>query len=536
MIKLRRRLRRELDDDRGSLPMLMLVVIVGLALGGLMVPMIVNQNVSTRTVDSRVQSLQAAQAGLDATLGQLRVATTDGGTTGDASQLPCFTSANPLSGTVLGSANMAYSVQVQYFTSDPFKVVVNTGSLPTPMLCSSGYGAFDPATGLVVPSYALITSVGTNTIGANSSSVRTLQSTYIFNTTNANTDGGQIRLNPPTTTSGGTTPPNYCMDGGLTPAVNTQVKLQVCSATATGQIFFYNQDLSVQLLSSVTTANTDGLCLDAPIPHANGGLITLQQCAAAGSATSRQQWSLNGSAEFLATKSDLTRDSTLCIGAATQSAGASVQVLSCPGSYDTTASWLPSPSVGAGAAGASNGQLVNFSQFGRCADVTNQTAPTSSDNPFMILYPCKQDPNPANVDWNQKFAYNFSTYQWATIYNSKSYCLTSAGTAGGYTTVILCDTSKASQQWLEYGTTTATGPNAAQYSYDVRYTIKEKSGQGLCLSLSPTTGDNPDYFVPSGTSLQYSKLTTDRCDGTTRQKWNADPNTISSALQNTIEK
>ena len=73
---------------------------------------------------------------------------------------------------------------------------------------------------------------------------------------------------------------------------------------------------------------------------------------------------------------------------------------SCAGSVtDTAQTWVPSPTAGAGMAGAGNSQLVNYRQFATCLDVTGQD-PTSA---FLILYTCKQNPNPANVAWNQKF-------------------------------------------------------------------------------------------------------------------------------------
>ena len=67
--------------------------------------------------------------------------------------------------------------------------------------------------------------------------------------------------------------------------------------------------------------------------------------------------------------------------------------------YDNIKDLAPDAAVGAGAAGASSGQLVNFNQFGRCLDVTNQDVTSA----YLIAWPCKQAPDPTNVAWNQRW-------------------------------------------------------------------------------------------------------------------------------------
>ena len=74
------------DDDRGSLIMAMMAILVGTMLGGLMLPMVINQDRSTRFDITRVHSLHAAQTGIDVVLGQIRSSTTtdsDGNVWGD---------------------------------------------------------------------------------------------------------------------------------------------------------------------------------------------------------------------------------------------------------------------------------------------------------------------------------------------------------------------------------------------------------------------------------------------------------------------
>ena len=55
-------------------------------------------------------------------------------------------------------------------------------------------------------------------------------------------------------------------------------------------------------------------------------------------------------------------------------------------------------------------QIVNFKEFGRCADVTGANI-NNADTPgeFNIVYPCKQDPVGAGLAWNHKWYYNSPT-------------------------------------------------------------------------------------------------------------------------------
>lgn len=520
--------------------MVMIVVIVGLVFAAFLVPMIVTQSKSTVHTDNRGQALRAAQAGTDVMLGLIRGATTDGGVTGAAGSLPCY---DPLIGTLARSvptppatseppgtvAVPDYNVTLQYFTSD---------KLTNPMLCVTGSGTRDPVTLVAVPpSFARIVSIGTYTAGGRVST-RTLSTTYAFktansfsfNATNTSTTGGQIRFNPnPNPNVVVDTP--QCLDAGIAPSSGTSLSVQTCkppttsAADAKSQLFFYNSDLSLQLALPPSAPGAPfGWCVSLSTPP---NIVTLQPCASPGSAVSSQQWSLNAEAAFVVTSPG---PPPVCSRLAGPSVVAAKPCLS-PSLYDATASWLPTPAVGSGAAGATNSQLVNFSQFGRCAYVTDRTAPSAAPNPFMILYPCEQYVPPTPVDWYQKFAYNNASKQWVTTTGSTNFCLTRPGVVGGKVTVILCDVSDSKQKWTDYGAALANQANASQWTYDKRYTIVDS--RGWCLSLSPTSGTGADWFTPINTSSQYSKLTSDTCDGSTRQKWNADPKTLSSPLQNT---
>ena len=59
-------------DERGSMAILLMVVLVGLMLSALLVPMIITQSRNTRFDSTRLQALNAAQSGIDVTLGAIR--------------------------------------------------------------------------------------------------------------------------------------------------------------------------------------------------------------------------------------------------------------------------------------------------------------------------------------------------------------------------------------------------------------------------------------------------------------------------------
>ena len=259
----RARLRRLREDsERGSLPMLMLVITVGLSLASLLIPVVLSQSQGTRNTMTKVRSLHAAEAGTDIALGAIRAAN-NGATTGDTTKLPC----GPMTGTLNSTTGTSYQVTLDYYVSDP------TGQSAAwlssnKMRCSTGYGTYDPVSATSVPKDAILTSVGTSTIG-NLTSTRTLVSTYVFQTSTATTNGGVIRIYPSSTPNA----PQMCMDVGSSPPSAPPVVLQPCSTStppSVQQTFSYNADLSIQLVASTATVSPNGLCLDSA-DSARGG-------------------------------------------------------------------------------------------------------------------------------------------------------------------------------------------------------------------------------------------------------------------------
>ncbi len=529
-----------------------MIVLVGVMLSALLVPMIITQDRTTRFDSTRVQALNAAQAGIDVTVGVIRAAvTTDPtGTWGSTVKLPC----GPLTGAVNGTGLAAYSVKIEYFINDPVSELDYSGSTQSPsaMKCSTGYGTFDVATSSYTPSYARITSIGTVGAAINGSSGgRTLVSTYVFQITNANIPGGVIRIFPAGSAS-------MCMDAGsATPAENTALVLKTCSTStpaAPQQVFAYRSDLTLQLRSSVTPATGTcqttpptsptpycGLCLNtSSTPAASGNTIRLSKCAALGSPSpSTEQWSYNNFGAYQAAQDSSYLTGilpNLCMNVANQNSGTAVTLASCNNynSLDTAQSWVPAPSVGAGNAATAGGsagasipggiQWINYFEFGRCLDVTN----TSINSDHLIDYPCKQNPQRSQVLWNQKFTFTPdpltpNSGQISTTPNLK-YCLTSPGVVGGLVTmgpqvlgvVTPCGaTVPASQTWTVNG-------GSPSLPYSTKYTVVDSAG--LCLGLTPTR---------NGEAWSYIDVET--CNGSTEQKWNASPNVLTPALQNTRE-
>jgi hypothetical protein len=517
----RRRLPRR-GDDRGSMALAILVIIVGVGLCAVLLPMTLSQMHSTGFTDSRAREVNAAEAGIDVALGMIRSSNNATGA-GVVASLPCTTD-RPLTGTVAGSSSgLSYSVAIGYYTENPLGQSTTWLAPYTAsngghgMICASGSGTYYPPTKEQVPSYVLITSRGIDARGG-----RTLQSTYFVKTTNANVAGGTVYVFPAGSQ-------NYCMDAGsANPAAGVAITLQTCILpVAQQQAWAYNADLSIQLVSSVTSAYPNGLCLSSPPAGTQqkvGDAITLQPCAAVPNAPWYQQWSVDNVAHLEGSKPDKSNINGLCINAASQGAGVALTLQTCAGGVtDTKQTWVPSPDAGAGMAGASNSQLVDFQQFGRCMDVTN----TDVTSAFLIAYTCKQNPNPGLVSWNQKFSLN-AAGEFVTN-NGSPYCLRSPLTTyagppnGPYVTVTACpNTPTSAVTWKQYGATDGNGNPLPALQ---KYTVQDSSGN--CLSL--TTGTTDLY------NSQYSKVIVAACDGSTVQKWNATPDVQQPALKNIQE-
>jgi hypothetical protein len=489
---------READSpsDRGSMPLAMLVVVVGMLLSAALVPVVINQVAGTRTVSGRTHELQAAQTGIDVALAQLRAATRNG--KGEIEELPPCT----LTGSA-GDAGSAYRVQITYYR-------LGDAGDPVPLNCAERRD--------YVPVSATLTAIGSGSDGS-----RTIEATYTFHTNNENITGGAIPLADPVAGQ------QLCMDAGVdgTPPRDTPVKLLPCKAGGSSeQRFAYTPDLNIKLIGSETASEPTGMCVDAPYPRVSGTTpVRFQPCEGL---VARQQWSLNDSGNFRGSVNPANAaEATLCLNLKAPSD----LVLGACGGGGNVRIFRPRPEAGAGMASAAVGQLVNYKQFSRCLDVTNHV-PTSS---YMIVWFCKQDPNGA-VSWNQKWTFPPQATSADTAIAERirtagsgnpGYCLKSPGdtAAKSYVTMLPCATTGAltdeSLKWKVFGD---TGTYATSYRIVDAY--------GYCLVPTDLTVAKPDTHT-DGTA----KVKVATCNSSELQKWNAPANLNQPlVLTNTREK
>ncbi|MBV9820871.1 MAG: RICIN domain-containing protein [Actinobacteria bacterium] len=536
------------ESERGSLPMAMLVMLVGIGLSAAFAPMAINQRKATTFDMARVHALNAAQAGMDVTVGKIRAAIGNQG--GDPSKLPCTVSADqstaiPVTG-VVGTGTASYSVLLQYYVSDP---VAHPAAVP--MRCVSGYGTYDTASGSVVPSYVKLTSTGTDGSSANGGTQgRTLTAVYSFDVDNSNISGGIIRSYPASADGAA----QWCLDvGSGTPTAGvTQVSLQTCSTSFPAdpqQVFAYRTDLTLQLTTSIGTVVNgvtyrNGLCIDdatfnsGSTAPASGTTLVLKQCGALGSPVWSQQWSFDDHSSLQAPTSSTAGNGTLsglCMTVTSHAAGVPVKLAACDNVLTSpTDAWIPSPAVGAGAATSpTSNQWINFQQFGRCINV-----PNNDPNALYIIAPgCKQNPRQASVSANQKFYYDTTRKWFYVTLSGTNWCLYSSNTAYAANSTVgrilatRC-TSPASGisagqlQWTR--TTPATDPTL---SYSQQYRFIDTTG--LCMSLATMPSVPGDTY--GSTFSVWPKLVTATCDLSTLQQWNASNNVGNSSIQNQRE-
>lgn len=570
----RLRARCRAGEDRGSLPMFLLLSTVGVLLAGLVVPIVIQQDHATRFDSTRARSLAAAQAGIDVVVGRIRNTLDTNPTSfdfgnGNPAWLPC----GPFSGNAAADGTSAYYAEVLYYTADP----VNNPDpqANAPMRCSPGYGPYSVESQVRTPSYACIISTGideaapiTSPVASNNACTtasgvhgsgangatrgRTLVTTYRFNTDAMNLAGGTIaEMNS-----------NFCIDSGPSPSAGTVPMLQDCGTSTpppATQSWAYRCDLSIQLVSSVTSyvlrpdtrpacgatcagtaaecrsVDALGLCLDAT-SHNPGSTVFLSPCSRLGSTPANQKWSNDDSAQVEGSRPDESDLDGTCWSADAVADNQPLNIQPCHWGWGNQLFYF-SPSTGPGAAGAPK-QLVNFQQFGRCADVYQWT-PWQG----IVLYPCKQNPNPANYAWNQTITPNpalpdsdtgpVGPVEWTTTTDGRhyggtpaytTYCVESPQYAGGIVSIVPCPADFPTDPHSPFLWTVNRLKDVGgvvPMSYDKRYTIVD--GSGYCLSFSD---QNLGY---------YSRIDVDTCNGSAGQKWNADPRTGFSAFQNTHE-
>jgi hypothetical protein len=508
-----RRLRGQAADDRGSLPLAMLLSLVAASLGALMLPTLVSENTSTRIDISRLHALNAAEAGLNVAVGQIRTAH-DASGTGFVNLLPC----GPLTGTVSNGEGTTYSVTISYYASDPNTVTAANPVLP----CTLGSGpAASP-----FPNYALLVSTGTETRSGTTTN-RTLQSTYRASTTNANTPGGQIQLG---------TDASLCLDvGSPHPTSNTPLTATDCAATDGGQQFIYTSNLYLEVASTVN--DSQPMCLDSgPSPRPSSYPVLVQPCAvdADGKALARRQWEYDDDDRFesVSQANGVNSADNYCMSISLPAPSNTPFTVQACGSSGI--SFGPSASVGPGMAGESTGQLVNFAEFGRCLDVTQANV---YFDPVLVNNPCHQDPG-GDIYWNEAWhpgTVNADGSQTLSVWNggegnhkgnpSDPWCLSSPSLPGSTAVVtvnlVSCPIAVATQpswRWTQHPYPTAAG---AAVDLATVYTITDQNG--FCLQPGPS-----QWYYGDEVGKVLSVISVAPCNGSKLQKWNADPQLLPS--------
>jgi hypothetical protein len=491
------------DDERGVAlltAILFMLLVAGLSV--VLLSVIMSQATPVFVAKKTTRTIYAAQAGLQASLGVVRsLAQTDSATgkvSGIRSKLPC---------TVVGKVDAndpasTYSVAMKYFTLDPTGKDSNAAWLAANALpCNSATNLF---AGSVQPLYMLALADGMGAaVPGNANSTfgdRHIAAVYKFKVTNVNVPGGRIwDYNI-----------NYCLQA-VSAALNSQVIFKSATdcttANNTKQLWIYDTDYEIKL-ASTTVAGQTPLCISSPMTSdktaALAGPAVLTKCQSDASRWN-QLWSWFGTNSWRGQLANNSTYSNFYLNAGTPSAGSVLNVTNGSGG-----GFAPTTAVGAGAASHNTNQIVNYQEFGRCADVTD----TNINSSFMISYPCKQDPTgTGKLDWNHKWYYTEPTapstsvasqpvYVYLNNDTSKKYCLTTPSAGGKYVTFTSCNWgTTAAQKWTRFQD---TGDYSASYLFT--------DSLGRCLAV-----DSTDTY----TSGKWSKMIVTTCNGGLEQKWNS---------------
>ncbi|MEU4563042.1 hypothetical protein AB0F72_32065 [Actinoplanes sp. NPDC023936] len=503
-------------EDRGSLPVAVLITVLALSISGLLSSALLSQVKDVRRVSDRGSSLAAAEAGLQVALGYIRAAV-DADGKGKPSALPCGT----LQGTVSPAAGNAYRVEVTYLNA--------AGSRLT---CPPMYA---PATAKL-RAWEVTDGTAGGTARTSTVTPRVLEATYPFRVPNVQVPMGLIHNYP----SGA-----LCMDARKDqPAAGDEVWMMPCDRQRPHrQMFAYVKSMALAHPKPALSPGSD-MCLDATRPSPGSPspgspspgspvVVTFQPCVVPLDDTTtqsppRQLWTLHAGHASFAGTDDAKSLNGWCVNLENPAAEQSRLVYGpCTSSvYNATSTMQPEPSVGAGAAGESTEQLVNYQQFGRCLDVTEGNVGYG----YLIAWPCTANPVAANVSWNQRFTLPAVTDKTAggtgrvTTTSTKdklTYCLRSPRSAATrqYVTVTVCAPSIAATSIA--ATSIAATSIAAEVTW-TRYVAHSDATKaytlvdaaGLCLQPSET-----ELYTRLGDRI--GRVTVARCDGSLLQKWNA---------------
>lgn len=461
---------------------------------------ILSQGVPARTAQKNTRTVYSAQAGLQDALGLIRSAAkapdVTGQVFGDPAKLPCT-----VAGKVTASATQGafYAVTIQYFAEDPTKKD-GTWRAANDLPCASPGGLAS------VPKFAYVYSGGKDATAPTGpdDGDRALSAIYKFRVSNANVSGGMIWNSNST----------FCLEAKNdknNPNIQYVPKAQ-CLGTNL-QLWAYSTNYQL-VLASTTVVGVTPLCITGPKKAGdnNQQQATLDDCFAPTDPKRWSQlWNWTGDYSWRGQNPDITSGpSNYCLSPDTGDGSAATEYKELYVRPGCNGTFAPSSLVGAGAAGYTTHQLVNYAEFGRCADVTNEVITSS----FMISYPCKQDPSGsttgAYLKWNHKWFYTEPTALGQNSLGPQEIyvnapvgkrCLTvpDVGAGNGDLVFLVCNSSD-KQKWTRVKN---TGDYASSYLMIDTF--------GRCMFADPS----------SPFKTYYSKIRVTACDGSLRQKWNA---------------
>jgi len=481
------------QDERGVAlisAIMFMVLLTGVSL--VLLGVILGQIAPAYVAQTSSRTVYAAQAGLQAGLGVLRSNTTtiSSVTFGDRTKLTCGFTGNA-DGV---SSEVSYRVEVLYFTVDP------TGKdrawhLSNDMVAGNSAPTCATLPGSEQPKWAVVTSYGevAGEPGDDpASGNRAISAIYQFKVKTVNIPGG--RINDAALTE--------CMQA-VTATVGSDIKfVPLTSCTAANDdrnLWIYDTTYQIKLASTTATGMTQLCVTGNPTSGGNAVNAKLAVCKAPSDASRwNQLWSWTGDQTWRGVTNSLA-PSNSCLLTSGSTPDKFLRVDDACGT-----GFSPTPALGAGAASYGTKQIVNYQEFGRCMDVTNEQIGYS----HMIIYPCKQDPGGTGSElrWNHKWYYTEPATEVASVGNQQIHVFDAGGnkrclqTATKYPKFEGCSNNNTSQRWTRYG---KTGSTATSYIFT--------DNAGRCL-----TADSGDKF-----NNLWSKLTVAACDGSLRQKWNA---------------
>jgi hypothetical protein len=509
-----RRVRAELARDETGVALmsaiLFMILLAGMSL--VLLSVIVSQIGPSYAAQKGTRTVYAAQGGLQAALGVVRSAAAapnvTGAVFGAPSKLPCT-----FTGKIEGSATdaISYRVNIGYYMQDPTgRTDAWLASSANKLPCSTPGGVAQ------APLFAYLVSEGTGPSSpgrAADEGNRSVAAIYKFKVTTANVAGGRIYNFTrtecleavPTAQS-----PNSITAGSLIRFRSTANG--GCSTNDARQLWIYDDRWQIKLASSVDAGSP--LCITGPESGTLPQNMVLRACRDSNdTARFNQLWSWTGGHTWRGQKNPVSAGvSDIYVSRGT----ATIPYLEVRGSDG--GDFAPTAAVGAGAASSGTSQLVNYKEFGRCADVTGGNEYAD----YMIAYPCKQDPTGTGgyIEWNHKWFHTEATTAAGVVQRITMQLNNNTSSANKRCLVTPEDNSTSRYPVVTGCSSTALTPSPNRQAWtrvndtgDYRTSYLVLDTYGRCL-----TADSTDLH-----DSNWSKLKVLPCTGGLDQKWNAPP-------------